>query len=130
MLFVAAVAIYARYIAAEYAYVVMYSGDTPVFTVTKTIGKRVTTLLSLPLSCVSQVFEKGTDTDTRVKEKGVKKYNFTVSVLPKSAYVLSAKTRYEKMLITLEGSADFANRISEYAIAASEYERASADDDY
>jgi hypothetical protein len=127
-LFVAAVAVYARYIVAEYAYVVIYSGDTPMIIVTKTIGKRVTTLMSLPLSCIFAVCEKGQYDAARVKEKGIKKYNFAVSILPKSAYVLSAKTRYENMLVMLEGSAEFASRISEYSLLAKEYEAAHEDE--
>lgn len=130
VLFTVAIVIYARYIAAEYAYVVMYSGNSPMLVATKTIGKRVTTLLSVALSDISLVAEKGTDEANRVEKKGVKKYNFSVSIIPDKTYILVAKTRYENMLITLEGSCDFARRIDEYAVIARAYEQEHADDDY
>ena len=104
--------IFTRYIVSDYAYAVIRTDtDAPTLVVTRTVGKRTSTLSAIALSSISSVEEaKGEP----VRERYERKYNFCQSFSPKLVYVLRVKTRYEKFTAHLEIPSEVANRLVEY----------------
>lgn len=118
--FTAALAVYSRYLIGEYAYVVANCGEGSVMLiVTKTTGKRVSTLCNLPLASVKEVRYSPSQTLKREKfSRGVKTYNFCPTMSPPYMILVIADTGREKMRIFLEGSEALARRLSEDARSA------------
>ena len=107
-----AVYMFVRYVMSDYAYAVINSdGDCPTLIVTRTVGKRVTTLSSLSLTDIKSV-EKMTVEPKR--ERYERKYNFCQSLSPKETFVLRVATRYEKYTMHLEITNEVAERLREY----------------
>lgn len=104
--------IFVRYITSDYAYAVINTDtETPMLIVTRTVGKRTSTLSAIALSSVYAIEEvKG---EPR-REKYERKYNFCQSFSPKLAYILRVKTRYESFTAHLEISEEVAKRLLEY----------------
>ena len=120
----AAIYILTRFIIAEYAYaLVLDSEDNPNLIVTKLIGKRVTTLFSMPISRITRI--EAENAETRRKHKtpvGTKKYFYNVTMFPDSAYRVYAAGRGESSEILLEITSAVAEKLLEYADIAREYE--------
>lgn len=111
-----ALAVYNRFLAGVYAYIVMTdSSGTPLFLVTRTVGRSVSTLCRVELADVVGMSLLQKDKKSDDGSKGRKKMNFCPSVSPSAVYVLETKNRYEHFEILLEGSEEFAQRILEYA---------------
>ena len=104
--------IFVRYLASDYAYAVVNTDtDAPLLIVTRTVGKRTSTLSSIALSSVNSVEEiKGEPSRVRYERK----YNFCQSFSPKLAYVLRVKTRYEQFTAHLEIPKEVADRLVRY----------------
>ena len=112
--------IFQRYLSGEYAYVVAYgSEEEPIFIVTKTVGKRVSTLGNFYLADIISVDKEGKgERGAHKTAAGVIKYNYNPSLMPDTTYRLTLKSRWISAEIVLEGSDEFASRLREYASIA------------
>lgn len=121
----AALFVFVRYMSGIYSYVVMYgAGGEPMLVITKTTGKRVTTLGDFPLSTIAQVTKHSGEQTQGIKaEKGIRKYNFCPNLRPDVTYKISARGRDIAADIIIEGSEEFAEKIREYAALARAYEK-------
>ena len=109
---VVCVYIFVRYIASDYAYAVINTDtDTPILIVTRTVGKRTTTLSSIALSSVNSIEEVRGEPR---RERYERKYNFCQSFSPKLAYLLRVRTRYESFTAHLEIPREVADRLLQY----------------
>lgn len=127
----AAVLIYQRYITGDYGYVVTDGGeDGAVLLVTKRIGKRVSTMVYLPLYAIISI-QKFTNIEIKQRKtpKTTKKYNFAPTFSPDSVHIVSARTPNGDFEIVLECIDEVAARLVEYSHYAKEDEmRRRADD--
>ncbi len=124
-----AVYIFVRYISSDYAYVVAYAGDIPMFLVTKTVGKRVTTLFNMPIYQVLKIeSESAKERKERKTPAGTQRFNYNVTLLSWDGYRIYAKSRYGSKEILIEGTAELSERLMQYAALAREVEL--AEDDY
>ena len=122
---IAATFVFSKYIAGEYAYAVIYKGeDNPEFLVTRTIGKRVTTLYNVPMSHIYKVCKKDKSVPTEV---GAKKYSFTATLLTKEVYIIKSRSRYGQETVFIEATDEVASRIYEYAKKAVLYDKENED---
>ena len=120
----AAVMIYQRYITSDYGYVVTDGGeDGAVFLVTKRVGKRISTMVYLPLYAVTSI-QKFTNTELKQRKsaKVTKRYNFAPTFGADVVYMISARTPNGEFEIILECIDEVAARLSEYAQYAKEDE--------
>ena len=124
LFFVVAMAIYSRYLIGEYAYVCFTTSEgRAVLTVTKTTGKRVSTLQYLYLSEIVAV-KHYASTEEKEKPLGnVKKYNYCPSMKPKAIVELEVRVLGACSVVLLEGSREFADRIRQYSVIAVANER-------
>lgn len=125
----AAVYIFTRYIAAEYAYVVACRGqEGPMLIVTKRVGKSVTTLFNMPLYRIQKI-EAETAKERRKRKipAGTQHFNYTVTLFAPSGYRIYAKSRYASSEILIEGTKQLADRLMEYAEIAASLEAAEGD---
>jgi hypothetical protein len=129
VLICASLFVFVRYMSGIYSYVVMYgSGGEPMLVITKTTGKRVTTLGDFPLSSITHVTKCVGEQDQGIKaEKGIKKYNFCPNLRPAVTYRIAARGRDIAADIIIEGSDEFADRLREYAALARAYEKENED---
>ena len=104
--------VFVRYVAAEYAYAVIYTDtEAPLLLVTRTVGKRTSTLSSITLSSILSLEEKINEPK---RDRYERKYNFCQSFSPKLSYVLRVKTRYESFTAHLEITREVAERLLDY----------------
>jgi hypothetical protein len=122
--FVSAMAVYSRYLLGEYAYACFTTTDgRAVLTVTKTSGKRVSTMLSVYFSEITDVVFYPSAAEREKPRGEVKKYNYVASLRPKQVVQIEVISSGVRSSVLLEGSEAFANRLRECAlIAASERE--------
>ena len=121
--FVVAMAIYSRYLIGEYAYAVFTSSEgRAVLVVTKTSGKRVSTLYSVFLSEIRGVKHFVSKNEERVS--GVKKYNYCPSMKPRETIELKVNCEGVESLVILEGTEALADRLKAVSEQAFANERA------
>lgn len=115
--FTAALAVYSRYLIGEYAYVVANCGEGSVmFIVTKTTGKRVSTLCNISLASIKEIrYAPSAELKAEKLPRGVKSYNFCPSMSPVNMIMIKAQSGQENMRIFLEGSEALATRLSDDA---------------
>ena len=118
----AAVLVYTRYIAVKYYYDVTFdTSSQAVFTVRQLIGKRVSTLCCIRLSSITGLaYEKREDRKGHKIPYGVRKYNYTPTLIPEDTIRIYSVTRTEKAEIVIEGSYELLTRLNEYAREARE----------
>ena len=118
----AAVLIYTRYIAVKYYYDVTFdTSSQAVFTVRQLIGKRVSTLCCIRLSSITGLaYEKREERKGHKIPYGVRKYNYTPTLIPEDTIRIYSVTRTEKAEIVIEGSYELLTRLNEYAREARE----------
>ena len=122
---IAATFIFSKYIAGEYAYAVIYRGEeNPEFLVTRTIGKRVTTLYNVPMSHIYKVCKKE---ENQHQDVGAKKYSFLATLFTKEVYIIKSRSRYGQETVFIEATEEVASRIYEYAAKAVLYEQETED---
>ncbi len=119
---VCVVYIYTRYLAPQYAYAVMTSGEgEALLVITKNVGKSLSTLAMIRLYEITSV-ERVTDEAGKAAARDERKYNFCPSMTPDEVYAVRSSDRYEKRLMLLEINEAVAKRLSEYAKIAKESE--------
>ena len=118
----AAVLIYTRYIAVKYYYDVTFdTSSQAVFTVRQLIGKRVSTLCCIRLSSITKLaYEKREERKRHKIPYGVKKYNYTPTLIPEDTIRIYSQTRIEKAEIVIEGSYELLSRLESFAREARE----------
>lgn len=118
----AAVLVYTRYIAVKYYYDVTFdTSSQAVFTVRQLIGKRVSTLCCIRLSSITGLaYEKREERKGHKIPYGVRKYNYTPTLIPEDTIRIYSVTRTEKAEIVIEGSYELLTRLNEYAREARE----------
>ena len=118
----AAVLVYTRYIAVKYYYDVTFdTSSQAVFTVRQLIGKRVSTLCCISLSSITKLeYEKREERKGHKIPFGVRKYNYTPTLIPEDTIRIYSVTRTEKAEIVIEGSYELLKRLDEYAREARE----------
>lgn len=123
ILFCAAIYILTRFIIAEYAYALVFdSENVPNLIVTKLIGKRVTTLFSIPVSRIISIEAESADARRLHRTPcGTKKYSYNVTMFADSTYRVYAQGNGESAEILLEITSAVAEKLLEYATLAREY---------
>lgn len=118
----AAVLIYTRYIAVKYYYDVTFdTSSQAVFTVRQLIGKRVSTLCCIRLSSITKLaYEKKEERKGHKIPYGVRKYNYTPTLIPEDTIRIYSQTRIEKAEIVIEGSYELLSRLESFAREARE----------
>ena len=118
----AAVLIYTRYIAVKYYYDVTFdTSSQAVFTVRQLIGKRVSTLCCIRLSSITKLaYEKREERKGHKIPYGVRKYNYTPTLIPEDTIRIYSQTRIEKAEIVIEGSYELLSRLESFAREARE----------
>ncbi|MBO7303166.1 MAG: hypothetical protein J6U68_03160 [Clostridia bacterium] len=124
ILLCSAIYLLVRFIVCEYAYALVFdSEDIPNLIVTKTVGKRVTTLFSIPISRIIRI--EAESAEQRRKHEtpfGTKKYYYNVTMFPKETYRIYASGRGESCEIILEITPQVADKLMEYAALARTHE--------
>ena len=114
--------VYTRYLAPQYAYAVMTSGEgEALLVVTKNVGKSLSTLAMIRLYEITDVTPVLSEGD-KEPLRGERKYNFCPSMKPEQIWAVRSADRYEKRLFLLEVNEQVAKRISDYAKLAKETE--------
>ena len=118
----AAVLVYTRYISVKYYYDVTFdSSSRAVFTVRQVIGKRISTLCCIYLSSISRIeYEKREERRAHKIPFGVRKYNYTPTLIPENTIRIYSETRTEKAEIVIEGSYELLVKLSEFSREARE----------
>ncbi len=117
---VTSILFYTKYIAPQFCYeITIDSQDTPVFIVTQTIGRRMTTLCRIDLADIQSAEHLSR---TALKEHRVpadtRRYVYTPSLLPATVCVVTTGGHGERAQLVLEGGQDFADLLlSQAAIA-------------
>ena len=113
----AAIYLFTRYVGAEYSYVVAHdSEENPNLIVTKTVGKRVTTLFNIPLYEIVDIRRESPKERAAHKTPfGVKKFNYAVTLMAGDTYRLITKSRTAENEIILEITREVADRLLEYS---------------
>ncbi len=122
LVLVSAILIYTKYIAPMFYYDVMLDGGgTPLFVVRQVVGKRQSTLCRIELAdIVSVTHETGEERRKHKTPKGVRRYNYAPTMLPKEVWRIEAKGKYESSEIIIEGTPEFAALLIEYSNEARE----------
>lgn len=123
----AAMFVFIRYVLAEFAYSVTCGADgEAVFVVTRTTGKRVSTMCCVRMAELSSV-EKLTKEQQKQHAPDPKalKYNFAPSMSPEVVYLIKTSSRTSKCEIIIEGTDELAARLLEYSSYAKEDEEKS-----
>lgn len=126
----AAVLVYTRYISVKYYYDVTFdSSSRAVFTVRQVIGKRISTLCCIHLFSISRVeYESREERRAHKIPYGVRKYNYTPTLIPEDTIRIYSETRTERSEIVIEGSYELLLKLRELSLEAREI-RALEDDE-
>lgn len=117
---VVALVIYNRYMSGQYSYEVIASyGDSPLFIVRRTVGKKTTTLFNAELRAIAalDVIAAGEKDDASRESR---RYNFCPTLGAVRRAKITFKTRYEQTVVLIEGSDEFFSTLSQYAAEARE----------
>ena len=112
----AAIFVYTKYIAPVYNYDVVAEGNTYLFVVRQTTGKRTTTLCRIDLASIRRI-DRETEADRKAHKTptGFISYVYCPTLAPDVTYLITSQTRYERAEIRIEASDDFAALLTEYA---------------
>ena len=116
--------LFLRYSAGDFIYSV--SSDTEgnaVFTVVRVIGKRMSTMLVMPVSEITEVkILTAAEKSQHAPAPDAKKYNFCPNFSPQSVCLIKSASRTERREVTIECTDAVAARLSEYSRFAKETE--------
>ena len=125
------ISIYTRYISVKYYYDVTFDENSKaVFVVRQITGKRQSTLCCIYLSSVTDI--KRETKEERKKHKtpfGMRKYNYTPTLIPSLTYRISSKSRIESCEICVEITDEYAKLFTEYVEEAKELARVAEETD-
>ena len=112
--------IYTRYIAVKYYYDVTFDSEShAVLSVRQITGKRQTTLCCIYLSSIESIARE-TKEERRAHKTpfGMRKYNYTPTLIPSLTYRIESKSRLESCEIRLEITDELAEKLREYVAEA------------
>ena len=118
----AGIMIYTRYIAVRYYYDITFDSESQaVLSVRQITGKRQTTLCCIYLTSISSIIRE-TKEERRAHKTpfGMRKYNYTPTLIPSVTYRIDSKSRLESCEIRLEISDEIAAKLREYVEEAKE----------
>lgn len=128
-----AIFFYNKYLSGAYTYQVAFDSEgTPLFIITQTIGKRISTLCRVALSEITKIESESyeqmkshkTPTDHR-------RYIYLPTFLPAGVYRITIRSRYERSEIVIECSEEYAAMLGEFAREAKEMQtKLDEDDEY
>lgn len=113
----AAMFVFIRYILVEYAYsVTRGADDEAVFVVTRTTGKRISTMCCVRMAELVSVemLDKEKKKQHTPDPKALK-YNFAPSMSPETVYLIKTASRTARCEIIIEGTNELAARLLEYS---------------
>ena len=123
--------IYTRYLAVKYYYDITFdSSSRAVLSVRQVTGKRQTTLCCIYLSSIESVTRQ-----TREEKKahktpfGMRKYNYTPTLIPDVTHLVVSSSRIEKCEIRLEITDEYAAMLREYVSEAKELAKLAEEND-
>ena len=117
MILTTAILFYTKYISPEFYYDISVDSDgVPMFLVRQVIGKRQTTLCRVELADITSIVEQ-TAKERKAHKAGAdfKSYVYTPTLMPKSTYLITVNSRYEKAELRIEATEDFASLLREYS---------------
>lgn len=108
--------LYTRYISVKYYYDVTFDENSKaVFVVRQLVGRRQTTLCCIYLSMVTSITRETKEERKAHKTPlGVRKYNYTPTLIPDLTYRIFSKSRVETCEICVEISDEYARLFAEY----------------
>ncbi len=112
--------IYTRYIAVKYYYDITFDSEShAVLSVRQITGKRQTTLCCIYLSSIESIARE-TKEERRAHKTpfGMRKYNYTPTLIPDTTYLIVSKSRLENCEIRLEITDELAEKLREYVAEA------------
>ncbi len=117
---VTAVLLYTKFMAPMFAYDLMTDNDgVPVFVVTQTIGRRMTTLCRIELADVVSVrLCLMKEAKAQKIEGSVHRYVYMPTLLAQTVCVVRTSGRYERAELFLEGGDGFVSMLNEYVAHA------------
>lgn len=120
-----AIFFYNKYLSGKYTYQVIFdSQGTPLFLITQTVGKRISTLCRVALSEIVRIEEESYEQMKAHKtESDHRRYVYLPTLMPAKVCRITARSRYERSEIVIECSEEFAGLLSEYATEAREMQR-------
>ncbi len=117
---VTAVLLYTKFMAPVFAYDLMTDNDgVPLFVVTQTIGRRMTTLCRIELTDVVSVrFCLMREAKAQKYDGSVHRYVYMPTLFPQTVCVVKTSGRYERAELFLEGNDSFVTLLNEYVAHA------------
>ncbi len=113
---IAALFVYTKYIGIDYYYDIMEGSDgVPLLVVRQKTGKRSTAMCRMELPDLKAVkkIEKNVTKSTK-QDSGVKKYSYMPTLMPETYYELYFESEYERAVICVEITDEFANMLLSY----------------